>query len=252
MSRISAQTWRETLALRDDVRDALRRCDSLEAGAQELTQIIYGEFSDSLVLSRLFVTVPYCALPAVRQEFVDVMAQSRGANEVHDETPVLSLLGSCGQEPRWKGAAQSQGHLAIPLTSTSFVAAIPMIAQLLQEMEVELDWLEEKEVANFAEKELGGGWIGIFYARDAGTAVDARERHVISDQDFVTQYGVKTVFGLGGIYPEGAFFTLLFFTNETLEKAQIEPYKALVPLIASNTSQLLSDGKIFAPSTSAR
>ena len=246
MTKIGDHSWRESLRFRDAVRDVLRDCASLETAAQGLVETLYQEFQDSIVLARCFVTVPYGALPAPNRKFVDALAGGKGiSTEITDETPVLSLLGTCGVQSDWNDRRQSQGHIGIPLASASFVESIPMIASLLKELEVKLEWLSNVESSDFSEKELGGGWIGIFYVREAAAAMDQQGRLIIPAQDFVAENQIKTVFALGGIYPQGALFTLLVFTRDSIEKATLADYTPLVPLIVANTSHLVRDGKIF-------
>ena len=74
MNRIGAHSSRESLTFRDMVRDVLRECTSLEAVAQRLVETLYEEFTDSIVLTRCFVTVPYRDLPETNKKFVDELA----------------------------------------------------------------------------------------------------------------------------------------------------------------------------------
>lgn len=247
MTKLGDHSWRESLAFRDKVREVLKGCGSLEAALQRLVETLYDEFSESIVLTRCFVTVPYGALPAQNRKFVDELSQSKGiAAQITDKTPVMSLLGTRGTRPEWNDRRQSQGHIGIPLVSASFVDSIPMIARLLKELGVQLEWLSDVQSSGFSEKELKGGWIGVFYVQEAASARDAQGRLIIPAQDFVAQNQLKTVFGLGGIYPQGALFTLIVFTRDTIEKSQLADYSLLVSLVVTNTSHLVRDGKIFA------
>ena len=247
MAKIGEHSWRESLTFRDLVREALQKCDSLEEAAQGIVETLYNEFQDSIVLTRCFITMPYHALPATQQQFVDTLAEARGiTTEIQDETPALALLGTRGVQPNWNDRRQSNDHVAIPLASATFVDSIPMIARLLKELEVKLEWLSNVESAGFSEKELGGGWIGVFYVREATTARDQEGRLIIPAEDFVAENQIKTVFGLGGIYPSGNLFTLIFFTRDILEKSQLADFTPLVPLISANTLHLLRTGRIFA------
>ena len=66
MSKIGVHSSRN-YDVRDTVRVVLRECDSMEAAAQRLVETLYEEFTDSIVLTRCFVTVPYRKLPATNQ-----------------------------------------------------------------------------------------------------------------------------------------------------------------------------------------
>ncbi len=122
-----------------------------------------------------------------------------------------------------------------------------MIASLLKELEVDLDWLDSQPNTPYSEKELGGGWIGIFYVPEASAALDSENRFIIGAQDFVRENGVRTVFGVGGLYPQGHLVTILLFTRESLDKSQIAEFTPLIPLLRAATSSLVSEGKFFAP-----
>jgi len=247
MAKLDERSWRESLIFRDSVREVLRECSSLEEASQRLVETLYGEFRESIVLTRCFATVHYGALPPENQGFVDELARSKGiTSEISAKTPVLSLLGTQGVQPAWNDRRQSEGHVGIPLTSASFVESIPMISRLLKELDVKLDWLSDVESIGLSEKELAGGWIGVFYVREAASARDSEGRFIIPAQDFVAQNGIQTVFGLGGIYAQGTLFTLLVFTRDLIDKAKIADYTPLVPLIVANTSHLVREGKIFA------
>lgn len=247
MSKIGNRSFQESLTFRDRVRLVLRECSSMEEAAQRLVETLYEEFADSIVLARCFVTVPYGNLPATNQKFVNELASAKGiTSEITGGTPVLSLLGTRGVQPDWNDRGQSKHHLAVPLTSATFVESIPMIARLLKELGVKLEWLSQVDSAGFSERRLGGGLIGVFYVREAAAAVDKQGRLIIAAEDFVAEHQIKTVFGLGGIYAQGTLFTLLIFARDIIEKSQIADYTPLVPLIAANTSHLIRNGKLFA------
>lgn len=247
MAKIGEGSWKDALKFRDAVREDLRGCDSLEAAAQCVVEAVCSNFCESVVLTRFFATVPYRGLPSDTQAFVNQLALDKGhAADLDDDTPVLALLGTCGGKEAWNSRHQSQGHLGIPLLSARFVESIPMIARLLKELEVDLDWLDGEVSTGFTEKELGGGWIGLFYVRDAKTALDPQGRPIISAQDFVAEHQIGTVFGLGGIYNDGTLFTVVVFTRDIIEKERITDHTPLVPLIRAATAHLVQDGKIFA------
>ena len=100
----------------------------LENAAQELATALHTQFDESVVIARVFVTVPFAALPKSNKDFVRKLAESAGANEdLKAGTPVLSLIGTHGQEEDWDDRRKSKGHVGIPLISSSFVGTIPMI-----------------------------------------------------------------------------------------------------------------------------
>ncbi len=235
----------DILGLQDDLRAALRGCASLEEAAQGTVGVLYEALRDSAVLVRFFATRPYRSLPdGLRARVLELACINGSQAAMRADTLVLTLLGTRGAEAAWNHRLQSAGHAGIPLLSTEFVDAIPMVSRLLQELGVDLRWFDAEDM-NFVEKKLAGGLAGLFYVRDAASTCDGRGRLVIPAQDFVATHGVKTVFGLGGTYAEGTILTLIVFTRDLLEKAEIEPYVRLVSLLKAATAALVKDGRIF-------
>lgn len=106
----------------------LKDCDHFEDAAQCFVNACFEDFKESLILVRLFVTVPYGELPEFNRKFVSDVAASMGhTDELNDQTPVLSLVGTRGVEPAWNDWRQSQGHVGIPLISREVVQSIPMM-----------------------------------------------------------------------------------------------------------------------------
>jgi hypothetical protein len=76
---------------------------TLEGAAQELVVALQQKFEKSVVIARAFVTVPYGSLPSKNREFVQKLAETAGAAaDLKPATPVLSLIGTYGQEADWR------------------------------------------------------------------------------------------------------------------------------------------------------
>lgn len=236
----------DILRFQDETRDALKDCASLQEAAQRLTDSLWNTFSDSVVLVRFFATIPFSRLPSADQGFVERVAAAKQAEEpLDDDTLVLSLLGTRGRQSTWNDRNQSQGHLGIPLISASFIDSIPMVARLLRELGVSPGWFAAGD-RDFVEHRLSAGEAGIFYVREAARATDAQGRPVISAQDFVRENGIQTVFGLGGVYPDGTIPVLLVFTDDLVEIETVEKYVHLISLMKAATADLLREGALFA------
>ena len=245
MAQIVDSSWQDIFHFRDEARTALRDHPSLEEAAQSLVELVYARFSDSAVLVRFFATIPYRLLPASNQDIVRALAIAKKVEDrLTEHTPVLSLLGTCGSQREWNDRHQSQGHVGIPLVSTAFVEEIPMVASLLKELEFDLECLNSQDT-EFAQRNLEGGISGLFYVEDAASTTDSRGRLVIPAQDFVAQHNIKTVFGLGGIYPSGTFFTLVVFTRDIIERSVIAQYAPLVLTIQVTTTILDKERRYF-------
>jgi two-component system NtrC family sensor kinase len=235
----------DVFSLMDKVPGQLKGCMTLENAAQQMTELLYQELSGSVALVRLFGTVPFGKLPITNRTAVLRLADSQGiAQLLHDESLVLSLLGTRGIKPAWNDRHQSQGHIGIPLVSAAFIDKIPMMSRLLNEVGLKLDWLDSLE--RVIETKIMAGLSGVFYVPDAETAVDNQGRKIISAQDFVAANNVKTVFGLAGGYPVSkTFLTFIFFCLETVEKPNVQRFLPLIGSFKASTVSLVSKEAIF-------
>jgi hypothetical protein len=216
----------------------------LQEASQEWARLLYEEFQESIVLARVFMTLPFHDLTPRGKAFVRELAGTKDVQHLlSDKTQVLSLLGTYGARPDWRDRFQSRGHLGIPLLSSSFIEAIPMVSRLMSDMGINTDWFDDTE-PDVLVKSLGRA-AGVFYVRDARTWLDHRNRKIVSAQDFVAEHDVKTVFGLGGSYLNGSFLAVIVFTRETLEQAQAEAFMSLVNSFKAATMSLAMDGLIF-------
>ncbi|TGN99652.1 hypothetical protein PN36_35305, partial [Candidatus Thiomargarita nelsonii] len=223
---------------------------NVEQVAQKFIDVIYDEFEESLALARLFLSVPYDDLPTFNRNFVTNLARQLNIeSELTSTTPVLSLLGTRGNEPEWNDRRQSQGHLGIPLVSPEFVDTIPMVSRLLNQLGLGLDWISmpNKKFSMQTQSQTQLDLTGTFLVQDAKNDRDAQNRRIIPMQDFVADYKVKTVFGFGGRYLVGkkSVLATIFFSKETLT---IETLKKLSPIIKPfkvSTMRLFKKDKVF-------
>jgi hypothetical protein len=244
MSTLNDYSPGEIRDFRERMQAALLDAENLQAAAQGCARLLYEEFDESIVLARLFVTLPFKDLPARDQAFVTALARAKEIRPLlNDKTPVLSLLGTFGVQAAWNDRYQSQTHLGIPLVTAGFIESIPMVARLMTDMGIGADWFDKLE-PEILVKNLGRA-AGVFYVRDAKTWLDGRNRKIVSAQDFVTAHDIKTVFGLGGSYLNGSFITMIMFTRETIEQSQAEAFMLLVNTFKTATLSLVMDGAIF-------
>ena len=245
MRTLTEFSWADVLGLQDDIRAALKVSTCLEEAAQRATEIIYGALAESALLVRVFATVPLSSLPADIHGRVKGLARTQQIDgSLRGESLILTLLGSAGAKREWNDRRDSVAHAGIPLISAAFVGAIPMVARLLNELGVDLQWFDHSDTS-FVEKKLAAGLAGLFYVRDAATGLDAQGRQIIPAQDFVGEHGVKTVFGIGGVYAYGTILTLVVFTREFIEKEQVEQLIPLIPCFKAATAALVQNGQLF-------
>lgn len=246
MSKISTTEITELTPVLARAKEKSSGCQTLEEAAQRVTDVLYNEFRDSIILVRLFATIPFGKLPAANHTFVSRLAQTHGITQlIKDNTPVLSLVGTRGDRPAWNDRRESQGHVGIPLASADFIDRIPMMSRLLNEVGLNLDWIEHNDT-DIVIKAVGRV-SGVFYVEDAQTAVDQKGRKIIAAQDFVEAYQVRTVFGLGGGYATSqTFVTLIVFCREPLVKSQAALFTPVITNFKANTMALASSGNFFA------
>jgi len=227
-----------------DLRRQARNADSVQAACQGVMRGLLERLSDSLQLARAYLTVPWRNLPEADRRFAQEIAVSSGASHLlRDDTRVLSLLGTAGVEDAWCDRRTSHGHLAIPLLSAEFVAAIPMVAGLIDQLGSSARWYGQ--VAGSSNKDTFGVFTGTFFVPDAATARDSFGRLLIPAQDFVERYEIRSVFGVGGQFQaSGMTLVCIFFSSKNFEGTP--PWLLRLPLmIASVTQELIAADRIY-------
>jgi hypothetical protein len=238
MTALSGVTWPEVERLREVV--GIKNAPSVEAAAGTFVEAFATAFSD-VALVRLFIVLPVAHLPAPERAFATRFAADDP--RFGPTTRALTLLGTRGREPGWNERRLSRGHLCIPLIDRKFVEAAPMIAKLLADLDVDLGAFDDGRP--IATRRLLGGKNGMFYVPDATTAVDTKGRHVIADQRFVERYGIRTVFGMGGAYPDGTLVTSLIFSTEKIPQLIVDRFPSLISNFKMATAKLIEERRIF-------
>jgi hypothetical protein len=80
---------------------------------------------------------------------------------------------------------------------------------------------------------------------DAAKATDAQSRKIIAAQDFVSDYNVKNVFGIGGAYDNGELFVIVSFCRDKFSRNTAEHFLTLASLFQNQTNGLVSSQQIF-------
>ena len=232
LSRIDSSTIRN---LKDEILGFRESSEGYQEIAQSFAQLLYKNFEESIVLVRVFLVLSYDRLSASDQNYVQNLASSLGvAEDLHEKTHVLSLMGTAGVEADWNDRRKSNGHLGIPLVSARFAEEAPMVARLLKEIGLGLDRPDTRHVTQNL-----GSLSNVFHVRDAGEDRDERNRYIVPARDFVQNNKVKSVFGLGGGYLDGTLATILCFSRETLSRTAILNCTPLLNFFKSVTVQRL-------------
>jgi hypothetical protein len=244
MGRMDDAPSRSLRDLSARLQQQLEKARTLEDAAQTFVSGFYDANRDSVVLVRLFVTLRLSELPGDLQDFARGLAR-KAAIDLGPDAFVLTLLGTAGENAEWRQRRRSTGHQAIPLASPDFVAAIPMMSALLEQLGFDLGWIRgEPEIV--ASKI--GQMSGTFYVEDAATAVDSQNRKIIAAEAFVRQHGVKSVLGFGGGYAIGGRFVVtICFLRETITKATAVRFQSFANDFKAKTGAMASDSRrIFA------
>lgn len=225
-------------------------CSCVREAAQGFVDMIYERFSDSLVLLRLFMTLPYAELPEEDQLFVDGRGRATNTSHlIHGGTPIFTLLGTMGKRPEWNDRRNSQHFRCIPLASTAFIASLSMLSRQFESVGFDLDLIDNWET-KVAATGRADRYRGMLYIRDAGIDRDSQGRMIVPKQEFVAASGVKTTLGFGSGYAgHPTLVTLFAFTDETLERSAMVPMAALLDVYRDVTEEMMRKGLVFREST---
>jgi len=245
MAKIGDEKSSEFLRNPRNITERIKASAALTQASQKFTELLYETFRESIILTRMFVTVPFSRLPDTNKDFVMGLARKTGITDlIRDETPVLSLLGTSGQEAAWNDRRRSEGHVGIPLASADFIEAIPMMSRLLKSLGADLDWIDSKD-SDIVTKTLGS-MSGVFFVEDAKTESDSKGRKIIAAQDFVDTYNVRTVFGVGGGISRTPYFVVnINFLKDTVTEPYIERFIPVINQFKIDMNEIVWKKRIF-------
>jgi hypothetical protein len=230
------------------LRSAVQDATALDEASQTFAQTLSEEFEET-VLARVFSTVAFRLLPEASRTFVSEAARAAKIEGLlTPELPVLSLMGTYGLERQWRQRALSKRHLGFPLASDDFTKSLPMISALLSQLGFKPPDRREDTRGIRVDHLLGGQAAGVFHVEDARTSVDSQGRKIIPAQDFVATYDVRTVYGMGGCWPDGSFVTCIVFTRKSLDRATIRRAAPILGAFGAVAAPLVARGRYFAES----
>jgi hypothetical protein len=195
---------------------------SMEEASQRVAQWIFDSFGDAekgergCVLVRVYKTHPLGSLSPELQQFA---AQSAGGEVLSPSVRCLVLFGTFGVEPAWCSRTSSRGHQAIPLPSTEAVARLPMVSQLVGQLGVDVAHLVTPGTPLLIDPDERR--YNVFHVEHAHGCPH------IPAQDFVEQYGVRSVLGCGGQLPDGELYAAILFSRVTIGRETADAFKPL-------------------------
>jgi len=190
------------------LRSMSNKAHSMEDTTNNIIDYLYNNLVDkqtgekSCVLIRFFKTHPYGELTPELQDYVcNILGDKDLAT--HD-LKCLTLLATAGELPAWNSRYQSQRYKAIPLTDKNTIARIPMIAQVISQLGLDLDNVikPDANLIAYLEQKI----YNVFYVPDA-----SESDYITAKYSFVVPFNVKSVVGIGGLLPSGNMFVVLMF-----------------------------------------
>jgi hypothetical protein len=251
--KLGETTLATITAFKQSIETTLPSCLSLEEAVQTFTNLLGEAFGESIILVRCFVTLPFGILPVRYQQAVVQLAGREGITPLLGaQTPVLTLLGSLGGEE----IRNVKQYFGLPLVSSGFIESIPMISDLLRELDFSLNGAKESEETTQdtgdIETNSGKFFSGVFYVPDAQHAVNGKGKSILSALDRVAIYDserlaeIQTIFGIGGVYVSGSFMTSLICTKEALAKNTVEQFGPVANYVKTATIKFLLNEHLFA------
>lgn len=206
MPNLEDFTIDDLAASADLIAFAARGAASMEEAAQRICTSLHesmcrNDGAPATALVRLYKTHRFGELQPEQQ----LAAIGAAGDDLDSDTRCLTLLGSAGALQEWNDRRRSAGHRAIPLKSAAAVERIPMVAQLIRDMGLEVESVIEPDPALNIERHHRD--YEIFHVPHAlgSPAVPA--------QDFVRDFGIRSVVGFGGVLPSGDLFALILFST---------------------------------------
>ena len=197
-----------------DIRREARNATSIEAASTAIVRYLFGAFRDpesgepQLALARFYETQPYRELePDLR-----LVAKAALGETPRDEgMRCLTLLATAGVESAWNDRRQSQAHRTIPLASVRMVHRAPMIAQLIEQMGMDVEHLVQPNTTIVPDAE--GRTFNIFYVERAEGSP-----FIPAQAEFVVPFRIQSVVGFGGIL-RGDMFAVVLFSRVAIPPA---------------------------------
>jgi hypothetical protein len=195
----------------------------MEAAAGEVVAYLYERMLDkerggrACVLVRFYKTHRFDQLEPGLRKFAESAA---AGHAVEPTTRCLTLLATIGDRPEWCSRRASAGHQAIPLVSEQVVARLPMIAQLVSQLGLDVASVLRPDPRLMVD--LDQRMFNVFHVENA-----LGSPHIPAQADFVAPFEVKSVLGFGGLFPSGDLFATIMFSRVTIEAKAAQLLKPL-------------------------
>lgn len=158
------------------------------------------DFEDACGLVRFFRTMNYADLTADLQD----IAKSKFNSEILESSNCLTLLATRGIQSEWNDRALSVNHRVIPLLSVEAIEKAPMVSRLVSRLGIEVTNVVTPTPGWFLPPDQKK--YEVMYVAEA-----KEDPAIVSQEEFVMPYGIRSVVGFGGLLPTGDMFAVLMF-----------------------------------------
>jgi hypothetical protein len=195
----------------------------MEDVANKIVGALYENLGDqqaggkACALVRFYKTHHYAKLDPGLQAFARGIL---GDVPVAPDMRCLTLVATAGENPEWNSRANSAGHKAIPLPSEDFVAKIPMIARLVNQLGLEVSAVLRPDPAIMMD--LEERTYNVFHVPEA-----VGSPYIPAQDEFVIPYGVRSVVGFGGVLPSSELFAVILFAKVQIPRETADRFSAL-------------------------
>ena len=172
-----------------------------------------GGSGGAFALVRVYKTHPFGQLPPDLQGFAKNVFPSE---TLQANTRCLTLLATTGDEPEWCDRRSSKGHQAIPLPSKEIVEQLPMVAQLIGQLGLEIDAVVSAKLVLDAQERS----FNVFHVPTA-----LGSPFVPAQSDFVKSHRIASVLGFGGALPQGDIFAVIVFSKQEVPRETAEMFR---------------------------
>jgi PAS domain S-box-containing protein len=205
------------------VRRQGRSAACMEEAAQRVVQLLHRSVRDAqgrpaCVLVRLFKTHPLATLPAdLKRDALERISADSGSLWA---VRCLTLLGTAGDQLAWNDRHASAGHRAIPLPGPEGLARAPMIAQLIRQLGLDAGTVLRPDPALILDLEQRS--FNVFHIPEVRGSP-----YVPAQDEFVAQYGVRSVLGFGGLLPGGDLFAVILFSRVAIARDTADLFRPM-------------------------
>lgn len=186
-------------------------------------------------LVRIFKTHDYSELQPAQQRSADGIVPELTLGE---GTRCLALLASAGDREEWRDRNASEGHQAIPFTSSALVRRFPMISNLIMQFGLDPGVVVKPDPSCL--QDIEETTFNVFLVENAEGSP-----YIPAQDDFVRPLGIKSALGFGGILPSGNLFATIMFMKTPVDSNLAELFKPLA--LSVKMALLPHDGRrVFA------